>query len=230
MPLPTMQVTGSNRSGEQTKIVSTRLLLSGHDFLMASAAVRDCEESLTERGTNVEGSAEKVCGARIDATVCFDTPRTVLVPETLYSPEMNRGYMAVNDFTLGDDECVVAAVQDGVVALMAVDKQICTLLSNLEAEKWCVHYTSPLLEGVVNYTRAVRITLTAENSYVTISDHGKLQYAEAFATTEPDNLLFVMSRLRELLSLKGYEVRVSGPSADAVAGRLSELWVDCKAL
>lgn len=210
-----MQVTGSNRTDEQTKIVSTRLLLSGHDFLMAASVVSE----------HKEGQAE---GEVIDATVCFDTPKTMLVPEALYSPEMNRVYMAVNDLMLGDDECVVVASKDGVVALTAVDKRINTLLSNLE--NWTVRYTSPLLEGIVGYARAVRITLTDENSYVVVSDHGRLLYAEAFATTDPDNLLFVMNKLREVLSLKGCEVRVSGSGASATAERLTELFADCKAL
>lgn len=184
-------------------------MLSGHDFLMARAAL------------------DELADAR-ELIVCVDSAKTVLVPAALYSTDMNEGYMAVNDKPVDDDERVVTAASGDVVALMAVDSRIATLLANLDECK--VSYTSPLLEGVVNYTRAVRITLTAENTYVVVSDNGKLLYAEVFATTEPDNLMFVMSKLDDVLSLKGYEVRVQGDAAPMIVESLSELFADCKIL
>lgn len=184
-------------------------MLSGHDFLMARAAL------------------EELADAR-ELTVCVDSAKTVLVPAALYSTDMNEGYMAVNDKPVDDDERVVTASCGDMIALMAVDSRIATLLANLDECK--VSYTSPLLEGVVGYTRAVRITLTAENTYVVVSDNGKLLYAEVFATTEPDNLMFVMSKLGDVLSLKGYEVRVQGDAAPMVVESLAELFADCKIL
>ena len=185
-------------------------MLSGHDFLMARAALDELAEGVRE------------------LTVCIDSAKTVLVPAALYSTDMNEGYMAVNDKPVDDDERVVTASCGDVIALMAVDSRIATLLANLDECK--VSYTSPLLEGVVGYTRAVRITLTAENTYVVVSDNGKLLYAEVFATTEPENLLFVMSKLNDVLSLKGYEVRVQGDAAPMVVESLAELFADCKIL
>ena len=65
-------------------------MLSGHDFIMARAAL------------------DEVAEAR-EISVCIDSAKTVLVPAALYSTDMNEGYMAVNDKPVDDDESVVAA-------------------------------------------------------------------------------------------------------------------------
>ena len=93
-------------------------MLSGHDFLMARAAL------------------DELADAR-ELTVCVDSAKTVLVPAALYSTDMNEGYMAVNDKPVDDDESVVTAASGDVVALMAVDSRIATLLANLEECKVC---------------------------------------------------------------------------------------------
>ena len=51
-------------------------MLSGHDFLMARAALDELAEGVRE------------------LTVCIDSAKTVLVPAALYSTDMNEGYMA----------------------------------------------------------------------------------------------------------------------------------------
>lgn len=209
-PLPTMQVTGSKHPTNHEN-VSTRLMLSGHDFLMATSAVE-----------NLDGDAA------LNLTVSIDSAKTVLVPAELYTSEMAEGYLAVNDKAAGEGEKCVAAVAAGIVAVMAVDERIVRLLGSNPL--WRVTYTSPLLEGVVSYTRAVRVTLTADNTHIVVSDHGKLLYAEVFATTEPDNILFVMTKLCEIMSIANFETRVAGPEAQAVAAMLAEVMTDCKAV
>ena len=183
-------------------------MLSGHDFLMATSVAN-----------------ELYAAAEVEIAISVDSAKTVLVPAELYAPDMAVGYMCVNDRRPNDDECVIAATKGDIVALMALERRIVQLFEN---PLWRVTYHSPLLDGVVSYARAVRISLTANNCYVTISDNGKLLYAEAFATTEPDNIAFVLGKLREVLRIDGFEVRISGEGSEAVVERLSSMFKDCK--
>jgi len=188
--------------------VSTQLLLSGHDFLMAENHALALDPN-----------------APANITICIDSAKTVLVPQELYEPALAEGYMAVNDKAVDDDECIVTARKGEIVALMAVSRRLVQAFDN---QSWKVTYTSPLLDGIVSYTKAVRIKTIAQNTYVTISDNGSLQYAEVFATTDPTNIAFVMNKLGEVFKLNRYEIRVSGENAGEIVENLKDAFNNCK--
>ena len=188
--------------------MSTQLLLSGHDFLMAE---------------NHALALDPNAPARL--TICIDSAKTVLVPQELYEPELAEGYMAVNDKALDDDECIVNAQKGEIVALIAVSRRLAQAFDN---PSWKVTYTSPLLDGIVSYTKAVRIQTTPHNTYITISNNGSLQYAEVFATTDPTNIAFVMNKLGEVFKLGRYEIKVTGDDAGAIVENLNDTFKNCQ--
>ncbi len=190
--------------------MSTQLMLSGHNFIMAEQFANEMDEATP-----------------VTLRVTIDSAKTILVPQSMYEPALAEGYLSVNDKPLVSDECIVTARKEDIVALMAVDQRVARALKN---DNWKVTYSSPLLEGITSYTKCVRITTTQENTYIIISNNGELQYAEVFATTELDNILFVVEKLREVLNIKGYEARVSGPNAVAVAESLKGLFKVCKTI
>ena len=111
------------------------------------------------------------------------------------------------------------------MALIAVGRRLTQAFDN---QPWKVTYTSPLLDGIVSYTKAVRIKTIGQNTYVTISDNGSLQYAEVFATTDPTNIAFVMNKLGEVFKLNRYEIRVSGENAGEIVENLKDAFNNCK--
>lgn len=209
MSATTVKETGVKTTNDKTpKIMSTQLMLSGHNFIMAEQFANELDENTPA-----------------NLRVTIDSAKTILVPQSLYEPSMAEGYLSLNDKRVEREECIVTAQKADIVALMVIDQRIARALKN---DKWKVTYSSPLLEGVVSYAKCVRINITEQNTYITISDNGKLQYAEAFATTQIDNILFIVENLHEVLSIKGYEVRVSGPDAESVAEAMKGRFKVCK--
>ncbi len=190
--------------------MSTQLMLSGHNFIMAEQFAKELDESTPA-----------------NLRITIDSAKTILVPQSLYEPTLADGYMSINDKPLESDECIVTARKGDIIALMAIDQRIARALNN---DKWKITYSSPLLEGIISYAKGVRITMTPKNTYITISDNGKLMYAEAFATTDPNNVRFIMEKLHEVMKIKKYEARVSGPNAENVAQALNGLFKECKAV
>ena len=95
MPQPTMQVTGSNVMSND-KVVSTRLVLSGHNF-----------------------SAEQLLPSGGAVQVFLDTAETLLVPAQMYEEGLQTGYMKRSGmFPTAGESIVVSAPMNDTVALM----------------------------------------------------------------------------------------------------------------
>lgn len=198
-----MQETGNN-SSETNNVMSIQLVLSGHNFLMAVDALNALPK----------GQACKI-------TISVDSFKTVLVPDELFDDTCAEGYLAAANRASDDNERAVVIHSDGITAVCAVSAVVADLIAS--NPQWNVCYTTPLLDGIIPYSKTVRISLTPQNCYFVVCNNS-LRYAEVFAESDIDNIVFIASHLCHTMKLCGYDVKVRGTEVESVVERLKPLF------
>ena len=165
------QETGSNPNSAYKK-VSIQVKLGGRSF-----------------------SAGKVNAA--DATqLCFviDTPRVTLVPRedvTLHTAD-NLLRIAGKACRM-NEQSVCSELQDDIVAIIAIDKEALASIS----ERWgsLASFTSPLLDMSHSEEACLSISASEKVCYMRLFGEGmKLQRAEAFEVSTPEDILYLTSQ------------------------------------
>lgn len=188
-----MPATGNNiAAGDKT--MSTRLLLSGHNF--------------SEAGLPQEASC---------AEFLLDTPDTLLVPAQLFEPGMEEAYMRRSGYSLAIEQCVaVSEPVDGVIALMAFPRSAVETLNRRYGQ---CRFFSPLQE-IMGACHGVGVMLTQQCAYIVLRD-GELRFADVLSDTSVPSLVYCLHCLQKEFPASKFRVSVCGIGAEAVRKELS---------
>lgn len=193
MPQPTMQVTGSNAMSND-KVVSTRLVLSGHNF-----------------------SAEQLPPSGGAVQVFLDTAETLLVPVQMYEEGMQTGYMQRSGmFPTAGESIVVSAPMNDTVALMLFPTDAVKMIA--DRFEYC-SFLSPL-QVIAGERNVVRLHMTERSTYVALSDSA-LRFADVFEERNTDSVLYILQTLKKDFTFPGFRIKVSGEGAQQAAHELS---------
>lgn len=190
MPVTMKQVTGSNSASSSLR-VSIQQSLDGHSF----------SHPAPDRWPAAEGSEM--------LEVELILPHTVLVPEALFDPDAAREILAANGTPAGEEEQVVCCKpQNGVVALVAVDR---ALLEQLEGRyPGRLNFSTPLLHDPQKHEKTIWIARRENLLYVKVYRDGLLQLAEVIPAPGPEEITYFIERLGQLFPLADFELRLSG--------------------
>ena len=178
----------------EKNIVSTRLVLSGHNF-----------------------SREQLPDSSAFAVLLLDTAETLLIPAEMYEEGMQEGYMRRSGLDLtADKSIVVSAVVNGIVALMLFPKDIVDAVTG--HFEHC-EFRSPLQE-IAGEKNVVRLFLTARMVYVALSGDS-LRFADVIEDRSTDTVLYLLQTLKKEFKTAGFRIKVSGEDARSMAERLS---------
>jgi hypothetical protein len=174
----------------QTK-VSIRLLSGGHSF--SASAIDQAAKSL--------GS---------DAVVELITPKTTLVPATVFRAELAAEYLDMLGLAPSIDEAVVFSPEvDDRVAVMAINKACFAHLSLVFGD--AVTFVSPLIMGRVPKDGVI-IELIDGVLYVRIFNGGML-FGEAIEAKNDADLLFAVESINQVYHIYNMRVRAKGDVA-----------------
>ncbi len=182
------QVTGSKTLSVDNS-VSIQLLLDGHSF---------CVDTFAKE---LAKSAERT---PIDEPITIEliTASTLLVPIELQSDQIVEQLLEANGTPLNrGQKGVFGCAIDDSVALMAIDASIEEwICSNSERD---IRYISPLQRGVACQTPYVWLKRYDGVLYIKIFDN-ELLMAEVLNVSSDDEILYLIMRLRESFTFKGF--------------------------
>ena len=202
------QATGRINPSSAANQVSIQLALDGHSFSRSGAPGPAAGE-----GTQPQEPL----------TVEIVTPRTLLVPETLFAPERAALLLAADGKRPQADETVVwSDPADGVVAVMAVPAE--ALASLPEARR---RYTTPLLHPMSPTQPTLRLQLVGGYLYIKCW-HAGLRLAEVVPAPTEADLLYVLERLETEFPASQYALRIAGPRAKELTKLLGHLYPDTR--
>lgn len=168
--------------------VSIRLMSGGHSF---------SPEALN--------SAVERCGEKL--TVELVTPKTTLVPASVFRAEDAPSYLAALGLAADVNESVVCSPQIGdVVAVMAISAECLAYLSLLCGDKML--FVTPLLLGYAPKEGAV-VELHGEVLYVRIFNGGML-FSEAMDASSDVDIVYYLQQIHQVYNLYTMRVRARG--------------------
>lgn len=171
--------------------VSIRLMSGGHSFS------REDIDSLA-RCTNGNAIVEII------------TPRTTLVPTTMFHAEAIDDYLRMVGRGHRHDEVVVVSPEvDDRVAIMALDRECHDYLR--EAFGGNIHFVSPLILSRVPKEGAI-IELVGEVMYVRIFNGGMI-FGEAIVIPTDADMLYALESINAVYHIYNMRTRVKGDVA-----------------
>lgn len=188
MQVTMRQVTGSNSSHTRFG-VSIQQSLDGHSFSRPELDACQPSDEMVE--------------------VELILPKTMLVPEKLFSDESARELLAANGMPVDGDECCVVCMSEEpeTVALAAIEDRLRQKIAEMFPR---AQFSTPLGHRPQEASRCVWICRRGALLYVKVYREGVLQLAEVIpAATEADASYFV-GRLAALFPLAEYELRIAG--------------------
>ncbi len=170
------QATGRTNPAANTQRMTIRLASDGHS----------CRFDLS-------------LAARADEIVAIvSSAQTQLVPAEMFDPERAAAYLELAGMAARPSQTVVTSDPAAdIVAIMALDSSVLECLGEKIREK--IHFTSPLLHTPA-HTRSV-LWLETDSSllYIKVYDaEGRLRLAEVFTAAGEDELLYYLTRLRDI--------------------------------
>lgn len=202
------QETGNNLS-EPAKIVSIRLVSGGHSFSVDTLPKRAFDD---------------------DATVEFSvsTHKCLLVPAEVFDAAEAEKYLAAEGIYCAGDERAAYRIEGDKAAVMAVNA---ACLGQISAQFGGRAYiTTPLLREYKAAGRELHIHTVGEVSYFKLYDGARLQYAEAAATADSDEILYYTTLISRAADLTAYIIYISGDNAQKTAKLLKRYFkkVQCE--
>lgn len=181
-------------------------MLDGHSFSSCDGGGLDTFASELDGALAAYGSAV----AEIEFQL--DTPRAVLVPDELYTPESGLKYLAANNIVVGADECdvVTRSSKGDIVAVVVWDRAQIDYLNSRFGPR--AKFSTPLLRRTWHSGRMMSLLLTPSNVYVNVFD-GRMRYAEAFPARSAADVVYYMEMLDRVYPLREWPVSVSGENA-----------------
>lgn len=194
--------TGNKPIQAQNK-VSIQLSLDGHSF---------SPSPLPERAGGEDG-----------VWVELISPRTMLVPESLFAPQTGRELLAANGTPATADERIVCSeVREGAVAVMPVAGEV---LQQIEAKYPAnIRFTSPLLHRPAESGKCVWMARWGKVLYIKIYREGVLLLAEAIEAETDDDLRYFVERLNGTFPLAEFELRAAGEEAGKLRKRIGKIF------
>ena len=132
------------------------------------------------------------------------SPRTTLVPASAFRPEEAEAILHLAGLGCCDSEQAVWSEEvEGRVVVMAIDTATLNLLPAGKA------FTSPLVTLKAQARHTVLLARYGSLLYVKIWEE-ELRLAEVIRTETEEDLLYYLTRLGEVISLRGYSLEVAG--------------------
>ena len=196
------QETGSNNSAAIQK-VSIRLASGGHSFSV---------DMLPKRAFDS------------DAETVFEviTHKCTLVPAEVFEPAAAAAYLAADGRACSADERAVFRIEgDKAVVMAAADSCVAQIDDKFGGR---AVLTSPLLREYEAKGRELHICTLGGVSFFKLYDGPKLQYAEAAATADSDEVLYYTTLLDREFALGEYLIYISGDEARKTAKLLKRYY------
>lgn len=137
------------------------------------------------------------------------SPRSMLIPHTLYTKERSTELLTANGMAPKKGECIVSSdEQKDIINLMCVPEQALQQIQERFAEndpKVELHFSSPLLGIPTEMPTEATIYLHREAGllYIKVYDVS-LKFAEVIVAPTEADILLLVSRLREHLPLQKF--------------------------
>ena len=199
--------TGNNSPSADNRKVSVRLDSGGHSF---------SADNLPKRAF-----AQDV---QVEFTVV--THKTVLVPAEAFDPEAAAALLAVAGLPCSADEEPLCITAGDKTAVAAIDCRCATEIARLFGGR--AAFVSPLLHDCPAEERRLCIRTLGKVTFFTITDNGRLRFAEAFRTENSDEVLYYTRELDRRCMLEGYLIYIYGDEASETARLLKRYYKKVK--
>lgn len=171
--------------------VSIRLMSGGHSF---------SREDIDVLAGALNGNA----------VVEIITPRTTLVPTTMYHADATESYLRMVGRGHRHDEVVVVSPEvDDRVAIMAINKECYDYLRTTFGDN--IHFVSPLILSRVPKEGAI-IELVGEVMYVRIFNGGMI-FGETIVIPTDADMLYALESINAVYHIYNMRTRVKGDVA-----------------
>lgn len=171
--------------------VSIRLMSGGHSF---------SREDIDVQAGVLRGNA----------VVEIITPRTTLVPTTMYHADATESYLRMVGRGHRHDEVVVVSPEvDDRVAIMAINKECYDYLRTTFGDN--IHFVSPLILSRVPKEGAI-IELVGEVMYVRIFNGGMI-FGETIVIPTDADMLYALESINAVYHIYNMRTRVKGDVA-----------------
>lgn len=151
--------------------------------------------------------------------VLLETERVCMAPHSWSQPETEAQYLALLGFELQAEETVLQTFPtNGIVAHVAVDAALIALLSSRYESISFLHPLQICLSKP-HTVPTVEINLTYETVNLVVQDT-QLRYCEVLPCSRIEELLFYLTHLDTLFSLRHYQLIFSGEGAENVQKNL----------
>ena len=200
------QVTGKTNPESTANKVSIQLALDGHSFSVDG-----------HPGTGGE-----------PLTVEIRSPRTLLVPEALFAPERAELLLAADGKApLYGEVAVWSEPADGMVAVMAVPKEVLAQVKEQAGPDRALHYTTPLCFPLNPSRPTAQVQYLAGYLYIKIY-HAGLRLAEVLPAPEEADLRYVFERLEREFPARQFSLQLLGAEAHPIAKLVGKYYHDTR--
>lgn len=139
------------------------------------------------------------------------TPRTMLIPEELFTPERACELLAAAGLPVpANEQTVCSAAHDGIIAIMAADGQVLRQIDQTLGER--ARYTTPLLSTSTTNGPTVRLNRCGGLLYTKVYNTG-LRFAEVIPASTDADVLYFIERLGGVFRLQEHTLRLEGSQA-----------------
>ena len=190
------QVTGNNSRPADKNKVSVRIESGGHSF-------------------SLDGLPKKAFDEETTVVFSVITHKTLLVPAELFDQSAAANMLAIAGLECTPDEEPVCTSDNGTVTVMAVAKSAVAAISERFGER--ARFTSPLSAATNAEGRRLDIRTCGRVSYFTLSEEGRLHFAEALKTDDADEILYYVQAVNNRFILDKYLIYIYGDGAAETA-------------
>ncbi|MCC8088405.1 MAG: DUF3822 family protein [Rikenellaceae bacterium] len=174
-----------NRYGIEDKIKSIRVSTNGFYFddeiVLYFRDIPDWREELRKKVREISAGENKI-------KVIFESFKTVVIPEEIYSSKYENYYLQGSSFSVTDTEVILSDTIPGSVVLYAVDKYIyqtlCVALGKTAEYKGCLTELLVYSTGKENGNMVLYYSDSAV--FMTAATDGKILYADCLPLNDDD--------------------------------------------
>jgi len=152
--------------------------------------------------------------ARADEIVAVvSSAQTQLVPAEMFDPERSAAYLELAGMAARPSQTVVTSNPAAdIVAIMAVESSVLECIGEKIREK--IRFTSPLLHTPARTRSVLWLETDGPLLYIKVYDaEGQLQLAEVFTAAGEDEVLYYLTRLRDIHAAETILLAADTPKA-----------------
>lgn len=185
------QATGRTNPAANTQRMTIRLASDGHS----------CRFDLSR-------------AARADEIVAVvSSAQTQLVPAEMFDPERSAAYLELAGMAARPSQTVVTSDPAAdIVAIMAVESSVLECIGEKIREK--IRFTSPLLHTPARTRSVLWLETDGPLLYIKVYDaEGQMRLAEVFTAAGEDEVLYYLTRLRDIHAAETILLAADTPKA-----------------